>query len=263
MGIIDNYINSLYKDDDSIEIMELKEELKEHLILSANEFINQGYEESDAYNKAIEKFDGGSEMLKELYLTLKEDNNKLKKDNICLKKTTNKILYICRTIFILFLVALVSSTVLHQTNVIENAQVKKWDALHAKLEQSLSSIIKNKDIYDIDSYIDSVNELIKSENIVMLRLYKDEYSGSIFSDDSKDMIYEYGTKDVISYYDGYGKTDENNKGQVLYFRFKPDKEGYYRLHEQIRIATLISAPIVIIGYGIIELLARRSKSNFN
>ena len=30
-------------------------------------------------NKAIEKFDGGSDMLKELYLTLKEDNNNLKK----------------------------------------------------------------------------------------------------------------------------------------------------------------------------------------
>ena len=73
---------------------------------------------------------------------------------------------------------LVSSTVLHQTNVIENAQVKKWDNLTSQLEQKLSSIVEDKDIYDIDSYIDNINELVKSENILMLRLYKDEYSYS-------------------------------------------------------------------------------------
>ncbi|MEO2508645.1 permease prefix domain 1-containing protein [Clostridium paraputrificum] len=263
MEIIDNYINLLYKDDDSIEVMELKEELKEHLILSANEFINQGYEENDAYNKAIEKFDGGSDMLKELYLALKENNNKLEKDNINLKKTTNKIIYVCRTMFVLFLLALVSSTVLHKTGVIENVQLKKWDALTTQLEENLSSIIQNKDIYDMDSYIDSVNELIKSENILMLRLYKDEYSARTFSDESKDMIYEYGTKNVISYYDGYGETDKNNKGQVLYFKFKPDTEEYYKLNIQIRISILLSAPIIIIGYVIIELLARRNKSKSN
>ncbi|MDU4939337.1 MAG: permease prefix domain 1-containing protein [Clostridium sp.] len=263
MEIIDNYINLLYKDDDSIEVMELKEELKEHLILSANEFINQGYGENDAYNKAIEKFDGGSDMLKELYLALKENNNKLEKDNISLKKTTNKIIYVCRTMFVLFLLALVSSTVLHETGVIENAQLKKWDALNTQLEQNLSSIIQNKDIYDIDSYTDSVNELIKSENILMLRLYNDEYSARTFSDESKDMIYEYGTKNVISYYDGYGETDKNNKGQTLYFRYKPDTEVYYKLNTQIRISILLSAPIIIIGYVIIELLARRNKSKSN
>lgn len=263
MEIIDNYINLLYKDDDSIEVMELKEELKEHLILSANEFINQGYEENYAYNKAIEKFDGGSDMLKELYLALKENNNKLEKDNINLKKTTNKIIYVCRTMFVLFLLALVSSTVLHKTGVIENVQLKKWDALTTQLEENLSSIIQNKDIYDIDSYIDSVNELIKSENILMLRLYKDEYSARTFSDESKDMIYEYGTKNVISYYDGYGETDKNNKGQVLYFKFKPDTEEYYKLNTQIRISILLSASIIIIGYVIIELLARRNKSKSN
>lgn len=261
MKIIDNYINSLYKDDDSIEIKELKEELKDHLILSANEFINQGYSANDAYNKAIEKFDGGSDMLKELYLTLKEDNNNLKKYNALLRKSTSKIVYVCRTIFILFLVLLVSSTVLHQTNVIENAQVKKWDNLTSQLEQKLSSIVEDKDIYDIDSYIDNINELVKSENILMLRLYKDEYSYSTYSDDVKDIVYEYGTKNVISYYDGYGKTDENNKGQVLYFRFKPDTEAYYRLSEQIRVSTLLSSPIIVVGYGIIELIARRTKFN--
>ena len=66
MEVINNYIDSLYKNDNSQEVLELKEELKEHLIMSANEFINEGYEEQDACEMAIKKFDGGSEMLKEL-----------------------------------------------------------------------------------------------------------------------------------------------------------------------------------------------------
>ena len=41
MEVINNYIDSLYKNDNSQEILELKEELKEHLIMSVNEFINE------------------------------------------------------------------------------------------------------------------------------------------------------------------------------------------------------------------------------
>ena len=49
MEVINNYIDSLYKNDNSQEVLELKEELKEYLIMSANEFINEGYEEQDAW----------------------------------------------------------------------------------------------------------------------------------------------------------------------------------------------------------------------
>ena len=42
MEVINSYIDSLYKNDNSQEVLELKEELKEHLIMSANEFIKEG-----------------------------------------------------------------------------------------------------------------------------------------------------------------------------------------------------------------------------
>lgn len=73
METIDSYLKSLYKSDNSREVLELKEELKEHLILSANEFIDKGYCEEESYKMAIEKFDGGSNMLKELHIMLKEN----------------------------------------------------------------------------------------------------------------------------------------------------------------------------------------------
>ncbi|MDK2562368.1 hypothetical protein QOZ84_02315 [Romboutsia sedimentorum] len=62
-----------YKNDNIREVLELKEELKEHLILSSNEFIDKGYCEEESYKMAIEKFDGGSNMLKELHIMLKEN----------------------------------------------------------------------------------------------------------------------------------------------------------------------------------------------
>ena len=89
MEVINNYIDSLYKNDNSQEILELKEELKEHLIMSANEFINEGYEEQDAYEMAIKKFDGGSDMLKELYFTLKENKKEIKENKDIFKNLIN------------------------------------------------------------------------------------------------------------------------------------------------------------------------------
>ncbi|MEG0856320.1 MAG: permease prefix domain 1-containing protein [Terrisporobacter sp.] len=61
MKIIDNYLNILYKNDDSKEAQDLREELTEHLITSANEFIKQGYDLDSAQKKAIEQFDDGEE----------------------------------------------------------------------------------------------------------------------------------------------------------------------------------------------------------
>ncbi len=61
MKIIDEYLNRLYKDDDSKEAEEIKEEIKEHLITSSKEYINQGYSEAEAQNKAIEQFDDGND----------------------------------------------------------------------------------------------------------------------------------------------------------------------------------------------------------
>lgn len=66
MKIIEDYLNNLYKNDDSKEAKELKEELKEHLITSVNEFISQGYKIDEAQKKAIEQFDDGSDTTTEL-----------------------------------------------------------------------------------------------------------------------------------------------------------------------------------------------------
>lgn len=68
MKVIEEYLNKLYKDDDSKESQEVKEEIKEHLMTSTKEFINKGYTEKEAQLKAIEAFDDGNDEITSLQL---------------------------------------------------------------------------------------------------------------------------------------------------------------------------------------------------
>lgn len=72
MKIIEEYLETLYKSENNKEIQDLKEELREHLTTSANEFIENGYKIDEAQNKAIERFDGDGEMSVELRSMFKQ-----------------------------------------------------------------------------------------------------------------------------------------------------------------------------------------------
>lgn len=104
MKIIDEYLKSLYTNDKSKEVKELKEELREHLITSSEDFMAQGYSKEDAQREAINQFDGGTEMLKDLHKSLKES----KKDN---EKLNKRIVNIFRNIFIISLIVWLSTMV--------------------------------------------------------------------------------------------------------------------------------------------------------
>ncbi|MEG2786860.1 MAG: permease prefix domain 1-containing protein [Romboutsia sp.] len=97
MKIIDEYLNSLYTNDKSKEVKELKEELRGHLLTSANDFIAKGYSKEEAQNEAINQFDDGTEMLKDLHKAL----NDSKKDN---EKLNKRFINIFRNIFIISLI---------------------------------------------------------------------------------------------------------------------------------------------------------------
>ena len=151
MEVINNYIDSLYKNDNSQEVLELKEELKEHLIMSANEFINEGYEEQDACEMAIKKFDGGSEMLKELYFTLKENKKEIKETNKVAKIIT-------RISGVMFIICLITSTILtyHKTvNYIYDKPFIYWQQVNSNISKIDGVVLISS--YPSDSYLKEVN----------------------------------------------------------------------------------------------------------
>ena len=72
MRLVDEYLDKLYKNNNNKIILELKQEMREHLIESVNELKLQGLGEEEACKKAIERFDDGAEMKQELHNIIKE-----------------------------------------------------------------------------------------------------------------------------------------------------------------------------------------------
>ncbi len=72
MKLVDEYLDKLYKNDNNKITLELKQEMREHLIESVNDLKLQGLSEEEACKKAIERFDDGTEMQQELHSIIKE-----------------------------------------------------------------------------------------------------------------------------------------------------------------------------------------------
>ncbi|MGL5694077.1 MAG: permease prefix domain 1-containing protein [Peptostreptococcaceae bacterium] len=263
MEIINNYIDSLYKNDNSQEILELKEELKEHLIMSANEFINKGYEEQDAYEMAIKKFDGGSEMLKELYFTLKENKKEIKETNKVAKIIT-------RISGVMCILCLITGAILtyHKTvNYIYDKQFTYWQQVDVNISKELNKIIKDKDVKkDIDSYKDDISKLLSSskfdKDVIVMRGYESAHKQVRETYEPSSILYTYGKDVTKDYMFMSGETVENDRGQKLYYNVKLTKPLYLKIYENTRVSAILATPIFFIIYVVLKIAFRKKKVKF-
>lgn len=175
MKIIDEYLNSLYANDKSQEVKDLKEELKGHLVASTNEFIAKGYSKEDAQLEAINQFDDGAEMLKDLHKALNES----KKDNERLNK---RFINVFRNIFILSLIVGLA-TLVYSDRLVDKVEYLRYDlrgelykaSIEDKIDKpetykkQLESILKDKKF----KYIRFVNITLPSEKKPIYR-YSDD-----------------------------------------------------------------------------------------
>ena len=263
MEVINNYIDSLYKNDNSQEILELKEELKEHLIMSANEFINEGYEEQDACEMAIKKFDGGSEMLKELYFTLKENKKEIKETNKVAKIIT-------RISGVMFIICLITSTILtyHKTvNYIYDKPFIYWQQVNSNISKELNKIIKDKDVKkDIDSYKDDISKLLSSskfnKDVILMYGYESSHKQVWETYEPSSILYTYGKDATVDYMFMSGETVENDRGQKLYYNVKLTRALYYKIYENTRVSAILATPIFFIIYVVLKIAFRKKKVKF-
>ena len=259
MEVINNYIDSLYKNDNSQEVLELKEELKEYLIMSANEFINEGYEEQDACEMAIKKFDGGSEMLKELYFTLKENKKEIKE--------TNKVAKISG---VMFIICLITSTILtyHKTvNYIYDKPFIYWQQVNSNILKELNKIIKDKDVKkDIDSYKDDISKLLSSskfnKDVILMYGYESSHKQVWETYEPSSILYTYGKDVTKDYMFMNGETVENDRGQKLYYNLKLTKPLYLKIYENTRVSAIVATPIFFIIYVVLKIAFRKKKVKF-
>ena len=263
MEVINNYIDSLYKNDNSQEVLELKEELKEHLIMSANEFINEGYEEQDACEMAIKKFDGGSEMLKELYFTLKENKKEIKETNKVAKIIT-------RISGVMFIICLITSTILtyHKTvNYIYDKPFIYWQQVNSNISKELNKIIKDKDVKkDIDSYKDDISKLLSSskfnKDVILMYGYESSHKQVWETYEPSSILYTYGKDVTKDYMFMNGETVENDRGQKLYYNLKLTKPLYLKIYENTRVSAIVATPIFFIIYVVLKITFRKKKVKF-
>ena len=263
MEVINNYIDSLYKNDNSQEVLELKEELKEHLIMSANEFINEGYEEQDACEMAIKKFDGGSEMLKELYFTLKENKKEITETNKGAKIIT-------RRSGVMFIICLITSTILtyHKTvNYIYDKPFIYWQQVNSNISKELNKIIKDKDVKkDIDSYKDDISKLLSSskfnKDVILMYGYESSHKQVWETYEPSSILYTYGKDVTKDYMFMNGETVENDRGQKLYYNLKLTKPLYLKIYENTRVSAIVATPIFFIIYVVLKIAFRKKKVKF-
>lgn len=116
---------------------------------------------------AIEKFDGGSDMLKELHITLKENTNTDK--NI---KHNNKVKNIFRNTFIVG--SLISMLNLWTPFSIQNYYLDKQDTIIQNVENEIMKIIDMKDINNIDTYKNELDKILNNKefkDIISVKIY--------------------------------------------------------------------------------------------
>lgn len=201
MKIIDEYLNSLYANDKSQEVKDLKEELKGHLVASTNEFIAKGYSKEDAQLEAINQFDDGAEMLKDLHKALNES----KKDNERLNK---RFINIFRNIFILSLIVGLS------TLVYSDRLGDKVEYLAYGLRGELSKAGIEKRINKPETYKNQLENILKDKKFKYVRFVK------ITLPSEKKPIYSYSdnsnqTKSMVMRGVDIGIPDKNGRSAYL------------------------------------------------
>ena len=162
MDIIDNYINSLYKEDNNIEVLELKEEIKEHLILSANEFIKKGFNEDEAYMKAIEKFDDGIEMKQELHSIIKELSLSLDNHKSIIKGIRKIVCFISIFAFLTFGLMYYYSDSLQ----------KNRNELGKSFDEEIRILAQKYDMTKVDEYRQELESLLNEDKYRKIKAFR-------------------------------------------------------------------------------------------
>lgn len=238
--IIDEYIKSLYKGDKSKEVRELKEELREHLILSANELSSKGYDDEKSQKIAIEKFDGGGDMLKELHSSLQVHKSIL--------KNITKVIGLVAIICFILVVSLISYTEIND---------RKAMALSDEMNEKLELFTRNNDITTINNIEEKIQSLLGKElfdlevrvanmedrnkkldvDKTKFKLIYDSFEDKSFFEDNKNQSFR-----------SYGGQSLDKSGNIVHYQFFANAYGY----NSDRIFGLIYTFICI---GIISLIS--------
>ncbi|MGX9756603.1 permease prefix domain 1-containing protein [Clostridioides difficile] len=262
MKLIDEYLDELYKKYNNKSTIELKQEMRYHLIESANEFKLDGLDEKEACKKAIERFDDGTEMQYELHNVIKELSSSLDRHKSIVIGTRKVLVCISVIAF------LISGLMWYYNDNLQNSRHN----LGKDFDREIKQLAEKHDMTKIDEYkleLEKILDEDKYSEVKALRLYVvDMEDGNTSLSSSRlnaNMIYEkevdYDNISNFTQHLGYnGKDFLDKNGNIV----NPDifLEYFFYFESEILVpVTFIVGILSIIGYSILKFKICLIKSN--
>lgn len=262
MKLIDEYLDTLYKKDNNEITLELKQEMRDHLIESVGDLKSQGFNDEEACKKAIEKFDDGKEMQQELHSIIKELSLSLDKHKSIIKGIKNIVCFISIFAF------LTSGLMWYYSNNLE----KNRTELGKAFDEEIRVLAEKYDMTKVDEYRVELESLLnkdKYNKIKAFRLYvadmEDGNTSLSSSGISANTVYEkeldYNDEKVFTEYLGYnGKDFLDKSGNIINPDIFSEHFFYFESKALIQISLIIGV-LSIASYFILAFKTFSIKNN--
>lgn len=262
MKLIDEYLDTLYKKDNNEITLELKQEMRDHLIESVNDFKSKGLNDEEACKKAIENFDDGVEMQQELHSIIKELSLSLDKHESIIKG-------IRRIFCFISILAFLTSGLMWYYN---NSLQKNRNELGKLFDGEIRILAEKYDMMEVDEYRLELESLLnedKYKKIKAFRLHvadKEEGNTSLSSSGvNAKTVYEkefdYTNDKAHTEYLGYnGKDFLDKSGNII----NPDIFSEYFFYFESRLlsqVSLIVGVLSLVSYFILKFKTSSIKNN--
>lgn len=234
MKQIDEYLDSLYKEDKSKETISLKLEMKEHLLESVKELKDEGYSQEEAIKISIDRFDGGIEMEDELQGIIKQAW--FEKDNI-----KNKMTSLFRNILIVSVVVYACLTFYNNKMIDYHTQI--YDKVSKDLHRTIADINNPK------QYKNKLDNMLNEKygEIKQLKIYS-----NVNNESKENLKYNYSKGNLVDTIYIESSNDDLDNANKLHFELGL-KGGLYLISDKLLLIDLFIGLAGFIGFILSKL----------
>lgn len=254
MKLIDEYLDTLYKKDNNKSTLELKQEMRDHLIESVNDLKLQGLNDEEACKKAIEKQELHS-IIKELSLSL--DNHK------SIIKGIRKI--VC---FISIFAFLTFGLMCYYSDILQ----KNRNELGKSFDEEIRILAQKYDMTKVDEYRQELESLLNEDKYRKIKAFRlhvadmeDGNTSLSSSGVNAKTVYEkeldYNSTKAYTQYLGYdGKDFLDKSGNIINPNIFSEYFFYFESKALIQVS-LIAGVLSLVSYFILKFKTSLTKNS--
>ncbi len=262
MKLIDEYLDTLYKKDNNKSTLELKQEMRDHLIESVNDLKLQGLNDEEACKKAIEKFDDGIEMKQELHSIIKELSLSLDNHKSIIKGIRKIVCFISIFAFLTFGLMWYYSDSLQ----------KNRNELGKSFDEEIKILAEKYDMTKVDEYRQELESLLNEDKYRKIKAFRlhvadmeDGNTSLSSSGVNAKTVYEkeldYNSTKAYTQYLGYdGKDFLDKSGNIINPNIFSEYFFYFESKALIQVS-LITGVLSLVSYFILKFKTSSTKNS--